>query len=384
MGYAAIVLAGGSGRRMGGVIKPLLAVAGESMLHRVLRAVSDADHIVVVGPIELAGHLPRGVHLTQEQPAGTGPVAGVAAGLKALQHLASPSSSTATSAAATGGVRGTTERPADEAGDMRGREPAHGLTGGADGGPSVSEGGGLAHSVTGSADGGARGVTGAPSRESGGLTRREGGVPAPSTGDGAGSDPARGEGSGAGGGTIGDPARGEGGGADGGTTGDPARREGDGAGGGTTGAAGGDGVSGADGRAGGDTVGDGPAHGDRAADVPNADVPNADVPSAQGFIAVVGGDLPFLSASALALLRQNTHDVAVYVDDEGRRQPMATVWSVKALIRAVAQVPPSMNALIGSVARIAEVPWPATGGAIPPWYDCDTPEELERAERWLR
>jgi molybdopterin-guanine dinucleotide biosynthesis protein A len=76
---AAVVLAGGAGRRLGGVSKPTLTVAGRPMLHRVLAAVEDASPRVVVGPPELP--LPPGVLLTREEPAGAGPVAAAAAGL---------------------------------------------------------------------------------------------------------------------------------------------------------------------------------------------------------------------------------------------------------------------------------------------------------------
>src|SRR5438093_914016 len=80
--YAAVVLAGGAGRRMGGADKAALAVAGRPMLHRVLAAVADASPQVVVGPPR-AG-LPAGVVRAQEDPPGGGPVAAVAAGLGAL------------------------------------------------------------------------------------------------------------------------------------------------------------------------------------------------------------------------------------------------------------------------------------------------------------
>lgn len=73
-----IVLAGGSARRLSGVDKPMLTVGGIPLLRRVLDALSDARDIVVVGP-------PRdgidGVHWTQEEPRGGGPVAALAAGL---------------------------------------------------------------------------------------------------------------------------------------------------------------------------------------------------------------------------------------------------------------------------------------------------------------
>lgn len=77
--YAAIVLAGGGGTRLGGAGKPTLAVGGRPMLHRVLTAVADAAPRIVVGPPELP--LPSGVERTQERPPGGGPAAAAAAGL---------------------------------------------------------------------------------------------------------------------------------------------------------------------------------------------------------------------------------------------------------------------------------------------------------------
>jgi molybdopterin-guanine dinucleotide biosynthesis protein A len=82
--FGVVVLAGGAGRRLGGVAKPTLAVGGEPMLARVLAAVSDADARVVVGPASLGSLVPVGVRVVQEVPAGGGPVAGLAAGLAEL------------------------------------------------------------------------------------------------------------------------------------------------------------------------------------------------------------------------------------------------------------------------------------------------------------
>ncbi|WP_412747601.1 molybdenum cofactor guanylyltransferase [Krasilnikovia sp. M28-CT-15] len=78
-GFAAVVLAGGAARRMGGADKPALTVAGQSMLTRVLAAVHDADPRVVVGPVP--PDLPVHVDSTREDPPGGGPVAATAAGL---------------------------------------------------------------------------------------------------------------------------------------------------------------------------------------------------------------------------------------------------------------------------------------------------------------
>ena len=77
-GFDAIVLAGGRARRLGGVDKPGLDVAGTPLLDRVLAAVDAAAHIVVVGPARATA---RTVRWRQERPAGGGPVAAIAAGL---------------------------------------------------------------------------------------------------------------------------------------------------------------------------------------------------------------------------------------------------------------------------------------------------------------
>ncbi|MGC4859859.1 molybdenum cofactor guanylyltransferase [Micromonospora sp. DT68] len=79
--YAAVVLAGGAARRMGGVDKTALPVGGRSMRDRVLAAVADAAPLVLVGPADV---VPPGVRVTREDPPGGGPVAATAAGLALL------------------------------------------------------------------------------------------------------------------------------------------------------------------------------------------------------------------------------------------------------------------------------------------------------------
>jgi molybdopterin-guanine dinucleotide biosynthesis protein A len=81
--YAAIVLAGGRGARLGGVHKPALVVGGRTLLDRVLDAVPAADPVIVVGPPQ---PVPPGALLTREEPAGGGPVAALAAGLAELDR----------------------------------------------------------------------------------------------------------------------------------------------------------------------------------------------------------------------------------------------------------------------------------------------------------
>jgi molybdopterin-guanine dinucleotide biosynthesis protein A len=82
--YAAIVLAGGAGSRLGGVDKATIDIDGRTLLDRALAAVDQAARIVVVGPTR---PVPEHVVVTQERPPGGGPVAAVAAGLVALGEL---------------------------------------------------------------------------------------------------------------------------------------------------------------------------------------------------------------------------------------------------------------------------------------------------------
>ncbi|HEY2950451.1 MAG TPA: NTP transferase domain-containing protein [Micromonosporaceae bacterium] len=81
--FAAIVLAGGAGRRLGGPGKPALPVAGRPMLERVLAAVAAAAPRVVVGSAGPGGwaDLPPDVAAVREDPPGGGPAAATGAGL---------------------------------------------------------------------------------------------------------------------------------------------------------------------------------------------------------------------------------------------------------------------------------------------------------------
>ncbi|WP_433873509.1 molybdenum cofactor guanylyltransferase [Saccharopolyspora sp. CA-218241] len=76
---AAVVLAGGRARRLGGVDKVLLPVGAATLLDRVLGAVAGSAPIVVVGPRRATG---APVLWTREEPPGGGPLAGLAAGLR--------------------------------------------------------------------------------------------------------------------------------------------------------------------------------------------------------------------------------------------------------------------------------------------------------------
>ncbi|WP_079035809.1 DUF6457 domain-containing protein [Streptomyces albus] len=79
--YAALVLAGGGARRLGGVDKPAVTVGGRTLLDRVLAACADAAATVVVGPRRPSC---RPVLWAREDPPGGGPLAALHAGLETL------------------------------------------------------------------------------------------------------------------------------------------------------------------------------------------------------------------------------------------------------------------------------------------------------------
>lgn len=103
MRYDAIILAGGAGSRLGGLDKAQLELVGSPLISRPLRAASNADRIVIVGPDDLRQVWPRylspegdapgdganepdeaRITVTREEPPGGGPAAATAAGLEAL------------------------------------------------------------------------------------------------------------------------------------------------------------------------------------------------------------------------------------------------------------------------------------------------------------
>lgn len=84
--HDAVVLAGGAGRRLGGADKSRLRVGGRTLLDHVLAACAAARSVVVVGDVVV----PVGIDRTVEDPPGSGPVAGLAAGLAALAAPPAP------------------------------------------------------------------------------------------------------------------------------------------------------------------------------------------------------------------------------------------------------------------------------------------------------
>jgi molybdopterin-guanine dinucleotide biosynthesis protein A len=95
--------------------------------------------------------------------------------------------------------------------------------------------------------------------------------------------------------------------------------------------------------------------------------------------------LPYLTAEAVAVLVGAVVggvDGAVFVDERGKRQLLCGVWRVDALRGGVERlgdpVGKSMRAVFAGLV-VAEVRW--EGGGPAPYFDCDTDEDLRRAER---
>ncbi|WP_114423457.1 molybdenum cofactor guanylyltransferase [Nocardioides houyundeii] len=79
--FSAVVLAGGTGLRMGGADKAALELHGRSLLDLALDALTEADEVAVTGP---PAPTRRPVTFTLEDPPSGGPVAGLLAGRDAL------------------------------------------------------------------------------------------------------------------------------------------------------------------------------------------------------------------------------------------------------------------------------------------------------------
>jgi molybdopterin-guanine dinucleotide biosynthesis protein A len=124
-------------------------------------------------------------------------------------------------------------------------------------------------------------------------------------------------------------------------------------------------------------------------------------------VALLAADLPFLDRTAIRTLRTALTvpvsggaalDGVVFLDGDGKRQTLCGVWRTGSLRDALARIGPLASTLPETAtggARPAGVPLRAllaglrvgevaagTGGP-PPWYDCDEPDDLHRAEEWI-
>jgi molybdopterin-guanine dinucleotide biosynthesis protein A len=83
----AVVLAGGSGARLGGADKAAVTHEGRTLLEHCLAALAGAEEVVVVGePVATS----RPVAFAREDPPGGGPAAGLLAGVEALRGTTGP------------------------------------------------------------------------------------------------------------------------------------------------------------------------------------------------------------------------------------------------------------------------------------------------------
>src|SRR5687767_8689050 len=87
-GVSGIVLAGGQGRRMGGVDKGLKALRGKPMVEWVLaRLAPQVDEVVINANQNLEIYRKLGYPVVTDEISGfAGPLAGLHAGLKAAKH----------------------------------------------------------------------------------------------------------------------------------------------------------------------------------------------------------------------------------------------------------------------------------------------------------
>ncbi len=84
--FVAVILTGGTGARLGGVIKHEIEHAGRSLLEHALAAVEGAREVVVVGPPTPLASGSRQVAFAVEDPPGGGPAAGLLAGVRTLSE----------------------------------------------------------------------------------------------------------------------------------------------------------------------------------------------------------------------------------------------------------------------------------------------------------
>ncbi|SDX51984.1 Molybdopterin-guanine dinucleotide biosynthesis protein A [Modestobacter sp. DSM 44400] len=101
----------------------------------------------------------------------------------------------------------------------------------------------------------------------------------------------------------------------------------------------------------------------------------------QNVVAVLAGDLPFLTTEVVSGLRERlTGDGVLVVDATGRDQLLLGVWRTPALRAAVGGIggPTSMRAALSPLAVRRWRPEAPAGGPAP-WTDCDTPADLARA-----
>ncbi|RZU51066.1 molybdopterin-guanine dinucleotide biosynthesis protein A [Krasilnikovia cinnamomea] len=117
------------------------------------------------------------------------------------------------------------------------------------------------------------------------------------------------------------------------------------------------------------------------------------VPADVSLTALLAADLPLLTGEAIDVLRLTVESApmqgALYRDAEGRRQSLCGVWRTAPLRAAVDRLASKRGDLHGAAMRelldelsFMDVSWRRPGP--PPWFDCDTDDDLRAAEQWAR
>ncbi|MGY1837905.1 MULTISPECIES: molybdenum cofactor guanylyltransferase [unclassified Modestobacter] len=107
----------------------------------------------------------------------------------------------------------------------------------------------------------------------------------------------------------------------------------------------------------------------------------AAVPDGVAVVAVLAGDLPFVTAQLITDLRGRlTGDGVLVVDETGRDQLLLGLWRTGVLRAALTGARPHapLRSVLGPLAADRHRPEVAPG-TPPPWTDCDTPAELAAA-----
>jgi molybdopterin-guanine dinucleotide biosynthesis protein A len=100
-------------------------------------------------------------------------------------------------------------------------------------------------------------------------------------------------------------------------------------------------------------------------------------------VVLLAADLPFVTAEAVEELvrARGEAPAALAIDDEGRDQPLLACYSLPALAACLPAEPRDapLRALVAALALAGPLARISLAGEPPPWWDCDTDEELARA-----
>jgi molybdenum cofactor guanylyltransferase len=150
----------------------------------------------------------------------------------------------------------------------------------------------------------------------------------------------------------------------------------------------------------------GPDHADVRADVVTSENPPGGGPLAAivagighvqaPYVVVLAADMPFLTAEVIsellaALDTDPTASVALPVDETRRTQNLTAVWRSHALRDALTVAGPdgwltgrSVRHLLAATDVVIRRPFDVKPGEPPPWFDCDTEDDIAQAREWAR